>query len=322
MTDPARPKIVIAGGSGFLGISLANHLALAGKSVVILSRNSPKVPGPWRHVTWDARSLGEWSNELDGASGLVNLTGRSVDCIKTPDHQDEILRSRIESTRVLGLAMRNIDRPPPVWVQMSTAHIYGDPPQVVCSEGSAFGHGLAPFVAKSWEEEFQSSILPTQRRVILRTSFVVGRDQGAGNGAMSKLCRIVRWGLGGKVGAGTQGISWIHETDLNRLFLRALMKPGMRGAYIASAPNPVSQRDFMRQLRRTMRVPIGLPAFVWMVRIGAPLFLRTDPDLALYGRYVVSQRLRDENFEFEFPHLDAALRDVLGHRGKTSSDGR
>src|SRR5579872_3198990 len=117
--------IVIAGGSGFLGVSLATHLAASGRSVVILSRHSPKPIGPWRHVTWDARSLGAWSRELDGAAGLVNLAGRSVDCIKTQDHQDEILRSRVEATRVLGVAVRAVDNPPPVWVQMSTAHIYG-----------------------------------------------------------------------------------------------------------------------------------------------------------------------------------------------------
>src|SRR5262245_62158252 len=116
-------KIVIAGGSGFLGISLAFHVAAIGRSAVILSRNPPAVTGPWRHVHWDARTLGDWQKELDGAAGLVNLVGRSVNCIKTPDNQDEILRSRVEATRVLGQAIRGVDYPPPVWVQMSTAHI-------------------------------------------------------------------------------------------------------------------------------------------------------------------------------------------------------
>src|SRR5215470_15771362 len=133
METSQSKRVVIAGGSGFLGISLATHLAAAGIPVVILSRHAPR-PGPWRHVPWDARTLGDWSRELDGAAGLVNLVGRSVDCIKTPDHQDEIVRSRVEATRVLGQAMRGIDSPPPVWVQMSTAHIYGDPPDVICDE--------------------------------------------------------------------------------------------------------------------------------------------------------------------------------------------
>ncbi len=313
-TSGVAGPIIIAGGSGFLGVSLATHLAAAGRSVVLLSRQPPKVSGPWRHVCWDARTLGEWRRELDGASGLVNLVGRSVDCIKTPDHQDEILRSRVEATRVLGQAVRSIDAPPPAWVQMSTAHIYGDPPQVVCTEESTFGTGLAPLVGRAWEDEFRSSVLPSQRQVILRTSFVIGRDRGAGGGALARLRLLVRLGLGGTVGSGTQGMSWLHETDMNRLFERALTDPGMLGTYIASSPQPVSQRDFMRALRRAVGMPIGLPAFEWMVRMGAPLLLQTDPELALYGRYVISKRLAEEHFEFRFPQLGEALKDLLGRQ--------
>jgi hypothetical protein len=199
---------------------------------------------------------------------------------------------------------------------MSTAHIYGDPPSVTCTEDSPFGYGLAPFVGRAWECEFEQNVLPTQRRVVLRTSFVIGRDRGGGGGALARLLTLVRFGLGGRVGSGTQGMSWIHEADLNRLFERALTSDGMEGPYIASSPNPVSQRDFMKTLRRVVGMPIGLPAFSWMVRIGAPLLMRTDPELALYGRFVVSKRLQQEGFEFQFPQLENALRDLL----KTSGD--
>jgi uncharacterized protein len=314
MAGESTGHVVIAGGSGFLGVSLASHLAASGRSIVVLSRHPPKPSGPWRHVSWDARSLGEWRRELDGASGLVNLVGRSVDCIKTPDHQDEILRSRVEATRVLGSAVRTVDSPPPVWVQMSTAHIYGDPPNITCTEESPFGYGLAPFVGRVWEDEFRASVLASQRPVILRTSFVIGRDRGAGGGALARLKMLVRLGLGGTVGSGTQGMSWIHETDMNRLFERAINDPAMRGAYIASSPNPVSQRVFMRELRGVVGMPVGLPAFSWMVRLGAPWLLRTDPELALYGRFVVSKRLEDERFEFQFPKLGDALADLLDRR--------
>src|SRR5437660_1739974 len=167
-------QIVIAGGSGFLGTSLAHHLAARGASIVILARHPPRRSGPWRYVNWGGRTLQDWHRELDGAAGLVNLAGRSVDCIKTPDHQDEILRSRVEATRVLGMAVRTVDSPPPVWVQMSTAHIYGDPPHVVCTEESPFGYGLAPFVARAWEDEFRASVLAAQRQGIRRTRFVTG----------------------------------------------------------------------------------------------------------------------------------------------------
>jgi NAD dependent epimerase/dehydratase family enzyme len=217
--------------------------------------------------------------------------------------------------------LRAIDSPPPVWVQMSTAHIYGDPPEVVCYEDSPFGYGLAPFVGKAWEEEFASARLPSQRGVLLRTSFVIGRDRGGGGGALSILSTLARCGLAGRIGSGTQGISWIHEADLNRLFERALVDASLTGPYIASAPNPVSQADFMRELRRTVGMPIGLPAAGWMVRIAAHCLLRSDSELILFGRYVVSQRLRDEGFEFQFPELLAALRDLLTRRTSAGISG-
>ena len=144
----------------------------------------------------------------------------------------------------------------------------------------------------------------------MRPGFVIGRDRGAGRGALGTLGLLARLGLGGRVGSGSQGMSWIHEADLNRLFTRAIADETMSGIYIASAPNPVSQVEFMRALRRTIRMPIGLPAPAWLVRIGAPLVMRTDPELALYGRYVVSRRLEQAGFEFEFPQLQPALRNL------------
>lgn len=301
---------MIAGGSGFLGVSLAHHLAAAGREVVLLSRTTP-IAGPWRHAVWDARTVGEWSRELDGAAALVNLAGRTVDCVKTPDHRDEILRSRVESTLALGEAARAAASRPAVWVQMSTAHIYGDPPTLVCDEGSAIGEGLAPLVGERWERALAEAAPEGVRTVVLRTSFVIGRDRGAGGGALDRLRRVVRLGLGGRVGSGRQGMSWLHEEDMNRVFERAITDASMRGVYVASSPQPVSQAEFMRTLRGVMGAPIGLPAPGWLVRLGAPLVMRTDPDLAIYGRYVVPRRLTQEGFAFRFPTLEPALRDLL-----------
>jgi NAD dependent epimerase/dehydratase family enzyme len=137
------------------------------------------------------------------------------------------------------------------------------------------------------------------------------RDRGAGGGALSRLRAIARIGLGGKVGSGEQGMSWIHEKDMNRIFERAILDSSMQGAYIASSPNPVSQQNFMRSLRRSLRMPIGLPATETMVRLGAHWMLRTDPELALYGRYVMPQRLIESGFEFDFPDLDSALANLI-----------
>lgn len=307
-------RVVIAGGTGFLGENLARHLAKLGWEVLVMSRHEPagderasrEATGTIRHAVWDARTVGAWVDHLDGATALVNLAGRTVDCVKTPDHCDEILRSRVESTEVLGKALQSVTNLPRVWVQMSTAHIYGDPPEVICDEDSPFGWGLAPFVGREWEQAFARVVPSSMRQVVLRTSFVLGKN----GGAMQQLTRIARWGLGGTVGHGRQGISWIHEHDMDRLFERALTDDSMRGTYIATAPNPVSNAEFMSEMRKALRAPIGLPAAGWMVRIAAPLLLNSDPDLALYGRYCVSRRLKEEGFEFEFPDVRSALQNL------------
>ena len=308
MKDDIKPigRVVIAGGTGFIGTNLAGHLADLGCEVVLLSRHVPEAPGPWEHAVWDGRTVGDWAKHLEGAAAVVNLAGRTVDCIKTPDHCDEILRSRVEATLVLGKAMRGIKNPPPVWVQMATAHIYGDPPDLVCDEDSSFGFGLAPIVGKAWEEAYAKAVLPSMRQVILRTSFVLGKNSGA----FPKLKMLARLGLGGRVSHGRQGISWIHIDDMSRLIARAIANDAMKGAYNATAPNPVSNSEFMRTLRRAIRMPIGLPAMEWMVRFGAHYLMRTDPELVLYGRYCVSRRLKEENYEFSFPDIKSAMENL------------
>jgi uncharacterized protein len=169
----ARRRVVIAGGTGFLGRSLAAFLARRDWEVVVLGRRPRAVDSRWRQLTWDARTVGPWARELDRADALVNLAGRSVDCVKTPERCDEILRSRVESTRVLGRALERVATPPRVWVQMSTAHIYGDPPDIICDEDAAFGYGLAPSVGRAWEEALTRAAPTGIRQVILRTSFVL-----------------------------------------------------------------------------------------------------------------------------------------------------
>jgi NAD dependent epimerase/dehydratase family enzyme len=139
-------RIVIAGGTGFIGSSLARHLVAQGYEVVALGRSVKPDGGNLRHAEWDGRTTGDWCSWLDGADAVVNLAGRSVDCIKTPDHCDEILRSRVDATRAIGAALAQTENRPQVWVQMSTAHIYGDPGEQRITEGDAFGYGLAPTV--------------------------------------------------------------------------------------------------------------------------------------------------------------------------------
>ena len=300
-------KIIIAGGTGFIGLSLAEHLSKKNLHPVLIARNKPDKIIPFDFVQWDGVNPGDWVNFLNGALAIVNLTGKSVDCIKTPDNCDVILRSRVDSTRAIGQALCNVENPPKVWVQMSTAHIYGDPPTAICTENSATGYGLAPFVGKAWEEALLDSKPPDIREVRLRTSFVMGKN----GGALNKLKQIAQLGLGGKVGHGKQGISWIHEFDMNEIFYHAITNPNFNGVYIASSPNPVSNAEFMKELRDTLKIPIGIPAPEWITRLGASLLFNSDPELAIYGRYVKPQRLENEGFRFKFPDLKNALKDLL-----------
>lgn len=298
-------RIVITGGTGFLGISLAKFLKEKGFQPILVARHKPDLD--FDFVQWDGVTLGDWCEVLEGASAIVNLAGRSVDCIKTPDHCDEILRSRVDSTKVIGEALKSVKNPPKVWVQMSTAHIYGDSVSQVCDENSSTGYGLAPFVGKAWEKTFLTALPNNTRGVRLRTSFVIGRN----GGALSSLKRIVNLGLGGKVGNRNQGMSWIHEFDLNNLIYEVITNDKYNGFYIASAPNPVSNQKFMKELRKKMNPFIGLSLPPFMIKFGAKYIFKTDPELAIYGRYVKSRRLKDEGFAFKYPDLSQALENLF-----------
>ncbi len=308
------PRIVLAGGSGFLGRGLARDLLDQGYGVTVLSR-SAKVPGEfpepvdWR--VWDATTLGPWAEALDGAAGLINLVGKSVDCRKTPAAKREIRRSRVDSCRVLGEACRQVDRPPPVWVQSATAHLVGDPrpKDTICDEATPPGpkDEMAPAVGAAWEEAFENARLPEQRGVTLRISFVLGHD----GGAMDRLRTVTKLGLGGTVGPGDQWISWIHQADLNRLMLAMLTDPQYQGVYMVTAPRPITNRDFMRALRKAYGRPWSPPAPSLGVRLASRFVLNTDPELALEGRRCVPTRLQEEaDFTFDFPDIDSALAEV------------
>lgn len=302
--------VVIAGGSGFLGRNLARALQASGHHVVILTR-SPKGPrSGFRELGWDARTVDDWKACLRGAAAVVNLVGRSVDCVKNASNCAEILRSRVDATRAIGLALRETPNPPSVWVQMSTAHIYGDPPAAVCDEDSPFGEGFAPMVGAAWENEHLQTLPEGVRSVILRTSFVLGRQSGA----LPTLARLARFGFGGRIGTGKQGLSWIHERDMTRIMQRAISDASMTGAYIATAPEPVSMSEFMSELRRAVHMPLGLPTSAWMIRLAAPI-IRTDPELALLGRYCIPKRLINERFEFKFPTLKSAVGNLYSSAG-------
>ena len=300
--------ILIAGGTGFIGTDLARHLADTGYAVTILSRHTHAPLDTVAVLRWDGCSLGPWQHALNDVDVVINLCGRSVDCRKTPANRDEIYASRIKPTEILGQAIAACAKPPSVWIQMSTAHIYGDPEHLV-DEASLAGVGLAPDVGMAWERACLEADVPETRRIILRTSFVLGRT----GGALTRLRKLTQYGLGGTIGSGRQGISWIHQDDLNRLIETAMMDPDYSGAYNATAPHPVSNREFMHTLRKAMRVRFGLPGPSVLVRLAARWPLRTDPELALLGRYCHSRRLPAHGFTFSYPKLPEALNSLVGH---------
>jgi uncharacterized protein len=316
MSTTSGQRIVIAGGSGFLGRGLAHFLHEHGYDSTILSRDAHPgdgFPPNTRWLTWDARTLGDWASCLEGARAVVNLVGRSVDCRKTQRNKRIILESRVNSCRALGEAMRSVSNPPPVWVQSGTAHINGDPEprDKICDESTPPGpqHEMAPFVGVQWEKAFAEAKLPQQRGVVMRISFVLGPTVVTGRGgAFERLRKLTLWGLGGTVGSGRQWISWIHQHDLNRLILAAIEDASYQGVYMVTAPHPVTNRDFMRTMRQVYGRPWSPPAPALGVRLACRFILNSDPELALLGRRCVPTRLVEEHaFTFTYPRVEDAL---------------
>ena len=302
----AGDRIVLAGGSGFLGQWLGRALVARGNDVIVLTRSPDS--GPARdgvtYVPWDGRTRGDWTSAIDGAQAVVNLAGRSVNCRYTRENRREIVDSRVDSVRAVADAIRLAERPPAVLVQAASLAIYGDPGDASCDEAAPFGSGFSVETCIAWEKAFDEQTTPATRRVLLRIGFVLGPD----GGALGTLANLTRWGLGGRVGSGRQYISWLHVRDMNRMFQWAIEGDGT-GVYNATGPNPVTNADFMRALRGALHRRVGPPTPAWAVHVGA-LFMGTEPSLALGGRRCIPKRLLEEGFAFEHPDLTEALREI------------
>lgn len=311
-------KIVIPGGSGQVGAILARARRAQGDEVIILSRaGSSDVAGDARIVAWDARTLGRWADELDGADVVVNLAGRSVNCRYTPRNLDAMMSSRIDSTRVIGVAIERAARPPRLWLQMSTATIYAhrfDAPNDELTGQLGGDEPDAPSywkrsvdIARAWEQALYEAHTPRTRRVALRTAMVMSPDLG---GSFDVLLGLARRGLGGAVAGGHQFVSWIHDADFARAIDFLIARDHLDGAINLAAPNPLPQRAFMAALRAACGRSIGLPATRWMAEIGA-FVLRTDTELLLKSRRVVPGRLLGAGFRFDQPDWPSAARDLV-----------
>jgi hypothetical protein len=312
-----QPKLVVAGGSGFLGRLMAAWFVNRGWAVIVLSRRPTTLAAGVRWAVWDGESVGDWAQELEGATAVVNLAGRSVNCRYDRRNRREIMQSRILSTRVIGEAIAACAVPPPVWLNSSTATIYKHsldrPMDELTGKIGATAEANDAFsieVATAWERAVDDSAAPATRKVKLRTAIVLAPGRG---GVFDVLCRLVRFGLGGTMGRGNQFVSWIHGDDFCRAVEWLIDHKEMAGPLNLAAPNPLPNRDLMRTLRRLCKMPIGLPATRWMLEIGAFL-LRTETELIVKSRRVVPRRLLDSGFAFRFSEANAALADILCRR--------
>ena len=203
-------KLIIAAGTGFLGQVLVHHFKNKFEEIVILTRGKSQTIDGIKYVNWNARTLSGWEKELENATVLINLAGKSVDCRYTKKNKKEILLSRIESTKILNKAVLNCQNPPKHWLNSSTATIYRYSLDKKMNEADGeIGNDFSINVALSWEKAFFKTETPKTSKTALRTSIVLGKN----GGAFVPLKTLAKIGFGGKQGNGNQFLSWIHEDD-------------------------------------------------------------------------------------------------------------
>lgn len=306
-----KRRIILAGGSGFLGTALAQKFTSRGDDVIVLTRSPQERSDGVREVAWNAKDLGDWAALVDGADIVINLTGRSVDCRYTERNRHAITASRVDSTRAVGQAIARCTRPPRVWLNASSATIYKhtfDRAADETGETGATPEAKDEFsleVIYQWERAFAEAATPATRKVALRTTMVLGAESGV----FPVLQRLTRFGLGGRMASGKQYMSWIHVEDFCRAIEWFIEHEELSGPINLAAPNPVTNNEMMRLMRKTCGVPFGLPATRWMLEIGA-FFLRTETELILKSRRVIPGTLLASGFQFHFPELENALRNL------------
>ncbi|MCA9671883.1 MAG: DUF1731 domain-containing protein [Myxococcales bacterium] len=309
-------KIVIPGGSGHIGTMLSRALRERGHEVVVLSR-AASTPADRR---WDGRTLGPWSAHIESADVVINLAGRSVDCRYNKTNLEQMLSSRTDSTEVIGRAIAQAARPPRVWLQMSTATIYAHRYDADNEERSGVIGGHEPDapsywrfsveIAKAWERTLWAANTPRTRKVALRSAMVMCLEKGS---VFDILRRLARLRLGGAIAGGAQYVSWIHEHDFVRAIELLIARDDIDGVVNLAAPAPLPQRAFMRALRRAVGVRWGLGGTRWMIEL-ATVVHRTDSELLLKSRRVVSSRLREAGFTFEYPSWPEAADELVARR--------
>jgi uncharacterized protein (TIGR01777 family) len=290
-------KIVIAGGTGFIGSYLEERFKKSGYRVLLVSRQEP-------HVHWQHSELTKAVNE---AALVLNLAGTSINCRHNAVNKKEILQSRLSSTQMIGNAILASKIPPKLWINASAAAIYKQSEDKAMTEDETdLSNDFLADVVHQWEQKFFSFQLPTTRKVALRTSLVLGKE----GGALKPLLTLSQFGLGGTQASGNQIMSWIHIEDYFRIVLFLLEQEGLEGVYNCTSPNPVSNKEFMSTIRKNLHVPMGLPAPAWIIRIGAKI-IGTESSLILNSSYLMPKNLMNSKFRFTYPELDKALFNLL-----------
>jgi uncharacterized protein (TIGR01777 family) len=285
--------------------------------MVILGRGTQTMLHGARHVQWDARTLGAWSKEIDGADAVINLAGRSVNCRYTPENRRLITDSRVESTGVVGEAIAMAKDPPRAWLQASTATIYAHRFDTANDDATGIIGGneantpdtwvFSIGVAKAWEAALEAANTHHTRKVALRSAMVMDPFK---DGIFDTLLKLVRFGLGGDMGSGKQFISWIHDQDFTKAIRFILEREDLSGTVNISSPNPLPNHDFMKQLREAWGIGFGLNSTEWMLEIGT-WALQTETELVLKSRRVVPSRLLEAGFQFDHPEWHDAAGDLV-----------
>ena len=295
-------RIIIAGGSGFLGRALGSQLQADRHTIGNLTRR-PRA-GVQDDIAWTPDgSAGEWTRALDGVDVIVNLAGEGIADQRWSDARKQALKnSRVLSTRSLAVAIGRLSRPPAVFVSGSGVGYYGARGDELITEAEPPGSDFLATLCVEWERGAEQAS-PITRVVLLRTAPVLH----PGGGALAKMLTPFRLGLGGPLGTGSQFMPWIHLADWVDLVVWLIRNGNARGAFNASAPEPVTNAEFTRTLGGVLHRPaiIPVPGF------GLRLLVGELADSLLTGQRAVPARAGEMGFVFRFPRLESALRDLL-----------
>ncbi len=296
-------KIVIAGGTGFLGRPLADALVRDGHDLVLLSRAStaPLAVGT-RTVVWNPNGdTGPWAAEIDRAGALVNLAGESIAGARwTAAHKQRILDSRVAATRSLAAAILNAAAPPAVFISGSAVGYYGPLGDETVTEDHPAGADFLARVCENWEREAMRAASERTRVACIRTGIVLERD----GGALPQMLPPFWFGVGGPVGSGRQYWPWIHREDWVALVRWTIENAAAAGPINATAPHPVTNAAFAKALGRAMHRPAILPAPGFALRL---LLGEMADALLLSGQRAVPAKATRGGFQFKYGTVDEAL---------------